>query len=72
MPENEVVLLGIGEIVGVPAKALPRPGFTLHPVSREKDIAGLRTGGNPDARFPMPNASTLTRPSCVDSSRGLQ
>ncbi|MET0069089.1 MAG: hypothetical protein ABW096_03565 [Candidatus Thiodiazotropha sp.] len=51
MAVNEVVLLGIGELVGVQAKALPRPGFTLHPVTRETGIAGLHTGANPGERW---------------------
>lgn len=41
MPENEVVLVGIGEIGGILAKAFLRLGFTVHPVTRETDTGRL-------------------------------
>ncbi|MEW8505200.1 MAG: hypothetical protein AB2598_00720 [Candidatus Thiodiazotropha sp.] len=41
MSENEIVLIGIGEIGGVLAKGFLRLGFSIHPVTRETDITRL-------------------------------
>lgn len=41
MPNNEIVLIGIGEIGGVMAKGFLRLGFSVHPVVRTTDTQQL-------------------------------
>lgn len=41
MANQEIVLIGIGEIGGVFARGFLRRGFTVHPVTRETDMQAL-------------------------------